>query len=117
MNRHSPSLAVTTGIQHLQNKCSAPVPLRTLGSCLGRLREFVDAAKPLGSGIGGKTVLLEVDGTPFFVKQLRLTDLERRPENVHPRRICSECPPSASTVSASSVARSSAPGGSWPCTP
>lgn len=48
-----------------------------------RLHELVDAATPIGSGVGGKTVLLEVDGIPVFVKQLRLTDLERRPENVH----------------------------------
>ncbi|WP_454854022.1 protein kinase family protein [Promicromonospora soli] len=48
-----------------------------------RLRELVDAATPIGSGIGGKTVLLEVEGTPVFVKQVRLSDLERRPENVH----------------------------------
>nr|WP_312870481.1 serine/threonine-protein kinase [Streptomyces himalayensis] len=48
-----------------------------------RLHELVDAATPIGSGIGGKTVLLEVDGTSVFVKQVRLTDLERRPENVH----------------------------------
>ncbi|WP_165984317.1 protein kinase family protein [Streptomyces sp. YIM 98790] len=48
-----------------------------------RLRELVNGATPVGSGIGGKTVLLEVDGTPVFVKQVPLTDLERRPENVH----------------------------------
>lgn len=47
-----------------------------------RLREVVDAATPIGSGIGGETVLLEVEGTSVFVKQVRLTDLERRPENV-----------------------------------
>lgn len=47
-----------------------------------RLRELVDAAAPIGSGIGGKTVLLEVEGTSVFVKQVRLTDLELRPENV-----------------------------------
>ncbi|MDX3064044.1 protein kinase family protein [Streptomyces sp. ND04-05B] len=47
------------------------------------LRAFVDAGAPLGSGIGGNTVLLEVEGTPVFVKQVRLTDLERRPEHVH----------------------------------
>jgi hypothetical protein len=46
------------------------------------LRELVDAATPIGTGIGGRTVLLEVEGTPVFVKQVRLTDLERRPENV-----------------------------------
>lgn len=47
------------------------------------LQELVDAATPIGSGIGGKTVLLKVDGFPVFVKQVPLTDLERRPENVH----------------------------------
>jgi hypothetical protein len=47
-----------------------------------RLRELVDAAAPFGSGIGGKTVLLEVEGASVFVKQVRLTDLERRPENI-----------------------------------
>lgn len=47
-----------------------------------RLHELVDAAAPIGTGIGGKTVLLEIEGTSVFVKQVRLTDLERRPENV-----------------------------------
>ncbi|MFE6338000.1 protein kinase family protein [Streptomyces sp. NPDC057798] len=47
------------------------------------LREFVDAGTPLGSGIGGKTVLLEVEEMLVFVKQVRLTDLERRPEHAH----------------------------------
>lgn len=45
------------------------------------LRELVDTAAPLGSGIGGRSALLEVDGTPVFVKLVPLTDLERRPEN------------------------------------
>ncbi|MFL9657055.1 protein kinase family protein [Streptomyces sp. PB17] len=47
------------------------------------LREFVDVGAPVGSGIGGRTVLLEVEGTRVFAKQVRLTDLERRPEHVH----------------------------------
>ena len=47
-----------------------------------RLRELVDAGTPIGSGIGGTTVLLDVDGAPVFVKQVRLTDLERQPENL-----------------------------------
>ncbi len=46
------------------------------------LRGLVDTAAPMGSGIGGTSVLLEVGGTPVFVKLLPLTDLERRPENV-----------------------------------
>ncbi|SEN94617.1 hypothetical protein SAMN05216267_1013123 [Actinacidiphila rubida] len=48
-----------------------------------RLRELVDGGEPIGRGIGGRTVRLEVGGTPVFVKQVRLTDLERRAENVH----------------------------------
>lgn len=46
------------------------------------LGELVDAAGPLGSGIGGKSALLEVDGKPVFVKRVPLTDLERLPEHV-----------------------------------
>jgi hypothetical protein len=45
------------------------------------LAGLVDAAVPLGSGIGGTSALLEVAGTPVFVKRVPLTDLERRPEN------------------------------------
>ena len=47
-----------------------------------QLGDLVGAATPIGSGIGGNSVLLEIGGTPVFVKQVRLTDLERRPENV-----------------------------------
>ncbi|MFC9967488.1 protein kinase family protein [Nocardia ignorata] len=46
------------------------------------LRELVDAATPIGTGIGGKSALLEVAGTPVFVKRVPLTDLERQPEHV-----------------------------------
>jgi hypothetical protein len=45
------------------------------------LRDLVDAAVPVGSGIGGKSSLLEVAGVPVFVKRVPLTDLERRPEH------------------------------------
>ncbi|MFG2115107.1 protein kinase family protein [Streptomyces sp. NPDC048718] len=47
-----------------------------------RLGEVVAAATPLGSGIGGRSAELEVDGTRVFVKRIPLTDLELRPENV-----------------------------------
>ncbi|WP_327291812.1 protein kinase family protein [Streptomyces sp. NBC_01198] len=46
-----------------------------------QLADLVDAATPLGSGIGGRSSLLEVDGTPVFVKRVPLTDLERLPEH------------------------------------
>ncbi|MFE7509063.1 protein kinase family protein [Promicromonospora sp. NPDC057488] len=48
----------------------------------GALRELLGAAAPIGSGIGGATRVVEVEGAPVFVKQVRLTDLERRPEHV-----------------------------------
>ncbi|MFJ3709605.1 protein kinase family protein [Streptomyces sp. NPDC090053] len=46
------------------------------------LGDLVDAAEPIGSGIGGKSALLEIDGTPVFVKRVPLTDLERQPGHV-----------------------------------
>ena len=46
------------------------------------LREFVDEAVPAGSGIGGKSALLEVAGTPVFVKRVPLTDPERQPGSI-----------------------------------
>jgi hypothetical protein len=46
------------------------------------LRELVGTAVPVGSGIGGTSVLLEVAGTPVFVKRVPLTDVERQPEHV-----------------------------------
>ncbi|RAS70252.1 hypothetical protein C8D87_101552 [Lentzea atacamensis] len=45
------------------------------------LRDLVDHAEPLGSGIGGPTALLDIGGTPVFVKRIPLTDLDLRPEN------------------------------------
>ncbi|MGW0807569.1 serine/threonine protein phosphatase [Nonomuraea sp. NPDC002799] len=47
-----------------------------------RLAELVDAAGVLGSGIGGSSMLVEVEGVPVFAKRISLTDLERRPANV-----------------------------------
>ncbi|MEV4204742.1 protein kinase family protein [Nocardia salmonicida] len=46
------------------------------------LRELVDAAEPIGAGIGGKSALLEIAGTPVFVKRVPVSDLERQPEHV-----------------------------------
>ncbi|MET8780137.1 protein kinase family protein, partial [Nocardia sp. NPDC004654] len=45
------------------------------------LRELVDAAAPLGAGIGGKSSLVEIAGIPVLVKRVPLTDLERQPEH------------------------------------
>ncbi|MET7738511.1 protein kinase family protein [Streptomyces sp. NPDC005402] len=46
-----------------------------------QLGEVVAAAAPLGSGIGGRSVELDIDGTRVFVKRVPLTDTELRPEN------------------------------------
>lgn len=46
-----------------------------------QLVKLVDAAVPLGSGIGGRSALLEVGGKPVFVKRVPLTDLELLPEH------------------------------------
>ena len=46
------------------------------------LQELVDAVAPIGSGIGGKSALMEVAGTPVFVKRVPLTDLDLQPEHV-----------------------------------
>ncbi|MFI7525609.1 protein kinase family protein [Nocardia salmonicida] len=46
------------------------------------LRELVDAAEPIGAGIGGKSALLEIAGTPVFLKRVPLSNLERQPEHV-----------------------------------
>ncbi|MFJ7904118.1 protein kinase family protein [Streptomyces sp. NPDC096198] len=46
-----------------------------------RLGEMVAAAVPLGSGVGGRSSELDVDGTRAFVKRVPLTDRELLPEN------------------------------------
>jgi RimJ/RimL family protein N-acetyltransferase len=46
------------------------------------LGDLVDTATPLGAGIGGRSALLEVAGTPVFVKRVPLTEWERRPEHI-----------------------------------
>jgi hypothetical protein len=46
-----------------------------------RLGEVVAAATPLGSGIGGRSAQLDINGTRVFVKRIPLTDTELRPEN------------------------------------
>lgn len=46
-----------------------------------QLARLVDAAEPLGSGIGGNTLAMELEGCKVFAKRVRLTDLERQAEN------------------------------------
>lgn len=46
-----------------------------------RLSSLLDEAKAMHTGIGGKSLLLTLDGTRIFVKKVPLTDLEREPRN------------------------------------
>lgn len=57
------------------------------------LAALVASGTPLGTGFGGRAALVEVDGSPVFVKQVPLTDLERRPENVRSTANLFELPP------------------------
>ena len=47
-----------------------------------RLCILVEEAQRIGSGIGGTSVLLDIEGTPVFAKIIPLTDRERLPENI-----------------------------------
>ena len=46
------------------------------------LAGLVESGTPLGTGIGGRSALVEMDGRRVFVKRVPLTDVELRPENV-----------------------------------
>jgi hypothetical protein len=59
----------------------------SLSDTLARLTDedlaaLVAKAAPLHADVGGRSVLLAIDSTPIFAKQLPLTDLERRQEYV-----------------------------------
>lgn len=81
------------------------------------LRDLVDAAEPMGSGIGGKSALLDIGGTPVFVKRVPLSDLERQPENVRSTANLFELPAFSHFGVGVIGGRALGPGGSWPCTP
>ncbi|NNN29068.1 protein kinase family protein [Streptomyces sp. S3(2020)] len=57
------------------------------------LMELVESGSPLGTGIGGRAALVEVDGRRVFVKRVPLTDLELRPENVRSTENLFQVPP------------------------
>ncbi|MEV7891791.1 protein kinase family protein [Streptomyces sp. NPDC002817] len=57
------------------------------------LMELVESGSPLGTGIGGRAALVEVDGRRVFVKRVPLTDLERRPENIRSTANLFQVPP------------------------
>ncbi|MFI6180104.1 serine/threonine protein phosphatase [Nonomuraea sp. NPDC051191] len=58
-----------------------------------RLGQALEQARVLGSGIGGTSALLDVDGVPVFAKRIPLTDLERGPANALSTANLFELPP------------------------
>lgn len=57
---------------------------RALALCSdAQLQQHLATAEPLGSGIGGRTLRWHFEGQPVFVKLIRLTALELRPEHRH----------------------------------
>ena len=57
-----------------------------------RLTELVKNAIPIGTSIGGASALLEIDDKKIFVKKIRITDIERQPENIMSTRNIFELP-------------------------
>ncbi|WP_328635234.1 hypothetical protein [Streptomyces sp. NBC_00356] len=47
-----------------------------------RLRAMVEGARSGGAGIGGRSGVLDVEGSPVFVKRVPLTERELRPEHL-----------------------------------
>jgi hypothetical protein len=72
--------AARSEVERLAAHSEASTSLALLGD--HELAGLVEAATPLGAGIGGRSAVLHVDGVPVFVKRVPLTDVERRPENV-----------------------------------
>jgi hypothetical protein len=72
------------------------------------LTRLVDGAEQLASGIGGTTLAFELGGHKVFAKRLRLTDLERRPENRMSTKTSSSYRRIASATSARSASASGA---------
>jgi serine/threonine protein kinase len=58
-----------------------------------RLRERVESASILGTGIGGTSLLMQLEDTSIFVKIIPLTELEKRAENVMSTRNVFDLPP------------------------
>jgi hypothetical protein len=53
-----------------------------------RLARLVESATVVGSGIGGASAVVDLEGVRVFVKRVPLTDLERRPENIRSTANC-----------------------------
>lgn len=58
-----------------------------------QLEDAVAAAPSLGSGIGGRSAQMEIEGIRVFVKRVPLTDIELQPEHARSTRNMFELPP------------------------
>jgi hypothetical protein len=45
------------------------------------LTELLESSTVIGNSIGGSSAVLNFSNTNIFIKKIRLTDIERRPEN------------------------------------
>lgn len=74
----------TSVLRDLSTRLASYTTVSTRLSLLSdeRLDRLVAGAVPTGTGIGGTTAVLDVDGVKTFVKRVPLTALELRPENV-----------------------------------
>ncbi len=76
------SLAVTLDMSHRARVVRYGDARTALALLSDReLRRLVAAAPPVGSGVGGRSAMLEIAGVPVFVKRIPLTDLEREPDH------------------------------------
>ena len=66
------------------NRLKTYAHLSTELACISdaRLSDLLHNAKPLHSGIGGRSALLRLDDASIFIKKIPLTDLERQPEHL-----------------------------------
>ncbi|MEV0199100.1 hypothetical protein [Nonomuraea sp. NPDC050691] len=78
MNATEPARTATRR-ERLRAHGAASTSLALMGD--RRLGELVNTATPAGSGIGGASARLEIEGVPVFVKRVPLTDLELLPAN------------------------------------
>ncbi|GGR60612.1 protein kinase family protein [Streptomyces aurantiogriseus] len=80
---------------HLTARLTAHHALATTLDLLSdrELADLVTSGTPLGTGVGGQVLRVDVDGEPVFVKRIRLTDTELRPEHTRSTANLFDLPP------------------------
>lgn len=72
-------MEVMSSVARIARHTELATELALLGDA--ELADLLAAGTPAGVGIGGRYVLVEVAGTPLFVKRVPLTDIELLPPN------------------------------------